>query len=376
MKTIRTFNFILEESEINMAQAQTPISPSEQLRRDLSTTQREVNDLQTKVNLSTLFDKLEDIQTKVNGLQMRIIDLRQKNYVFDTALEENAQNLAKRWQPVYSTVKLRLNQEINHLKTEINPIEQQLVRASANPNNINYSRQILNPLKVSIENLSKKVSASERLIGGLYDSFERELNIFTNNLQNIEWTIKEFESSNIKLLMHEYLIMGVESVWTKDGKEDKDDPTGTLYLTDQRILFEQKEEVATKKFLFITKERELLQEVLVDIPIHLIEGVQTTKQGIFKNKDYLEVTFTPGAQYNSAQFRIHNQKSEDWKGLINKVLSGDFDKNRIEKVEQEVLDKIKNAPTICPQCGATLTAPILRGMLQYSCEFCGCIIKL
>ena len=41
--------------------------------------------------------------------------------------------------------------------------------------------------------------------------------------------------------------MGVKAVWTKDGKEDKSDPEGTLYLTDQRLLFEQKEEVATKK---------------------------------------------------------------------------------------------------------------------------------
>lgn len=359
-----------------MAQAQTPISPAEQLRRDLSATQREVNNLQTKVNLSTLFDKLEDIQTKVNGLQMRIVDLRQKNYVFDTSLEENAQNLAKRWQPIHNSVRIRLNQEIVHLKAEINPIEQQLVRASANPNNISYSRQILTPLKVSIENLSKKVSASERLVSGMFDAFERELNRFANNLANIEWTVKEFETSNIKLLLHEYLIMGVKAVWTRDGKEDKDDPAGALYLTDQRLLFEQKEEVATKKFLFITKERELVQEVLVDIPIQFVEGVQTAKQGIFKNKDYLELTFSSGAQYNSAQFRIHNQESEEWKGLINKVLSGDFDKNRTEPIEQEIVDKIKNAPTICPQCGATISTPILRGMLQYTCEFCGGIIKL
>jgi predicted RNase H-like nuclease (RuvC/YqgF family) len=359
-----------------MTQDKTPISPVEQLKKDLTATQKEVNDLQTKVNLSTLFDKLEDIQTKVNGLQMRITDLRQRNYIFDTTLEENAQNLAKRWQPIHANTKVRLNQELIHLKAEIKPIEQQLVRASTFPNNITFSRQILNPLKTSIENLTKKVSASERLIGGMYDSFARELNIFTKNLENIEWTVKEFESSNVKLLLHEFLIMGVKAVWTKDGNEDKDDPTGVLYLTDQRLLFEQKEEVATKKFLFITKERELVQEVLIDIPLQLMETVQTTKQGIFKNKDFLDLTFSSGAQYNSAQFHIYNQDCEEWKGLINRVLSGDFDKNRTEPVEQEVIDKIKNAPTICPQCGATITVPILRGMQQFTCEFCGCIIKL
>ena len=71
--------------------------------------------------------------------------------------------------------------------------------------------------------------------------------------ENLEFT---FETSSGKLLAHEYVIIGVKAVWTKDGKENKDDPEGVLFLTDQRILFEQKEEVATKKFLFITKERE------------------------------------------------------------------------------------------------------------------------
>ncbi len=359
-----------------MSQPPTPISPVEQLKKDLAASQREVNNLQNKVNLSSYHDRLEDIHTKVNGLQKRIVELRQQNYIFDPSLEEKAQNLAKRWVPIHNTARVRLNQELIHLKADLKPIEQQLTRASSNPNNVTFSRQILNPLKVSIENLSSKISASERLISGMYDSFERELNIFTKNLQNIEWTAKEFKSSNIKLLMHEYLIMGVKAVWTKDGKEDKDDPKGVLYLTDQRLLFEQKEEVATKKFLFITKERELIQEIHIDIPVQLIEGIQNSKQGIFKNQDFLDFTFASGAQYSSAQFHIHDQDCEEWKGLINKVLSGDFDRNRTEQIDQEVIDKIKNAPTICPQCGATITVPLLRGMDQYSCEFCGCIIRL
>lgn len=359
-----------------MSQTPTPISPVDQLKKDLATVQREVNDLQSKLNLSSIHDKLEDLQTEVNGLNKRIGDLRQKNYIFDTSLEAKSKDFVRLWQPIYTTTRVRLNQELIHLKAEIKPIEQQLVKASANPNNITLTRQTLNPLKVSIENLSKKISASEALLRGMYDSFERDLYSFTKNLLNIEWTVKEFESSNIKLLMHEFLIMGVKAVWTRDGKEDKDDPEGILYLTDQRIFFEQKEEVATKKFLFITKERELQQEIMIDIPVKMIESVQTAKQGIFKNQDFLKINFASGAQYNTAQFHLHNQNCEDWKGLINKVQSGAFEKNRTEEVDKEVIEKIKNAPTICPQCGATIAVPILRGMEQISCEFCGCIIKL
>ncbi len=359
-----------------MSQPTKPISPIEQLKADLSSTQRDVNDLQNKVNLSSIYDTLEDIQVKVKGLKKRVNDLRQHNYVFETSLEKDAQDLEVRWQSIYANVKVKISQEISQLKIGLRPIEGQLVRASSNLNNVAVSRQILNPLKVSVENLSKKVDASESLIRGMYDSFESQLNTFNRTLLNIEWTVKELETSSGKLLAHEYVIIGVKAVWTKDGKENKDDPEGVLFLTDQRILFEQKEEVATKKFLFITKERELIQDLLVDIPINYVESVQASKQGIFKNQDFLEINYLSGAQYSTTEFHIHNQNCEDWKGLINKVIAGDFIKDRTEQIDQEVLNKIKNAPTICPHCGGTLTAPILRGMEQFSCEFCGAVIKL
>ncbi len=359
-----------------MSKNQTPISPAEQLKRDLASQQREVNDLQVKVNLSSLADHIEDINTKVNGLSRRVNELRKKNYIFDTNLEKNSFEFLKKWQPIHTNLKVKLNQETSMLKSNMKPIEDQLVKASTNIQNLSFSRPIINSLNISIENLSEKIKASERMLRGLYDSFERELNIFNKKLTDIEWSVKEFETSNLKLFPHEFLILGVKSTWTKDGEKDKDDPEGRLFLTDQRIIFEQKQEVATKKFLFITQERQLIQEILVDIPLRLVENINTSKQGIFKNQDYLEIDFASGAQYAQTEFHLQNQDCENWKALINKVLSGDYDKNRTEDIDQEILEKIKNAPTICPQCGATIKVQIIRGMDQFACEFCGAVIKL
>ncbi|MDO9085638.1 MAG: hypothetical protein Q7U53_05460 [Anaerolineaceae bacterium] len=359
-----------------MSQTPTPISPVEQHKKDLATIQREINDLQSKVNLSSVHDKLEDLQSKVSGLSKRIADLRQKNYIFDTNLEVNAKEFVKKWQPIHANLRVKVNQEANQLKADLKPVEQKISLASSQLNNLAFTRQILDPIKINVTTLSKKVSASESLLRGLYNSFESDLNKFNKYLLNIEFSVKEFETSNIKFLAHEFLVMGGKCIWTKDGKKDKDDPEGILYLSDQRLIFEQKQEVATKKILFITKERELRQEILVDIPVRMIETVKTSKQGIFKNQDYLDLIFASGAQYSNAQFHLQNQDCEDWKTLINKTLSGDFDKNRIEQVDQEILDKVKNAPTICPQCSATINVQILRGMDQISCQFCGAIIKL
>ncbi len=359
-----------------MGKNQTPISPAEQLKKDLASRQREVNSLQTKVNLSSLSDQMEDINTKVTGLSRRISELRKRNYIFDQNLENNAQDFLKKWQPIFTNLKFKLTQERNSLKPEISSIENQLVRVSSSVNNVSISRPLLNTLDVQIKTLTEKITASERMFRGMYDSFERDLNIFLKNLTNIEWTVKEFELSNLKLYPHEFIIMGVKSTWTRDGDKDKDDPEGILFLTDQRIIFEQKQEVATKKFLFITRERELIQEILVDIPLKYIGNISTSKQGIFKNQDFLDIDLSAGAQYSKAVFHLQGQDCEEWKALINKVLSGDFDNNRVKEVDQEVLNKIKNAPTVCPQCSGTINVKIIRGMDEITCEFCGAVIKL
>lgn len=66
-------------------------------------------------------------------------------------------------------------------------------------------------------------------------------------------------------------------------------PDGVLYLTDQRLIFEQKEEVATRKILFITTAKKKIQEMEWALPISLLETVQVRKMGMLKNEDYLDL---------------------------------------------------------------------------------------
>ena len=55
-------------------------------------------------------------------------------------------------------------------------------------------------------------------------------------------------------------LMATEAEWERDGEEG---PDGTLYLTDQRLLFEQNEEIATEKlFGLITTKKETRRELL------------------------------------------------------------------------------------------------------------------
>jgi len=167
----------------------------------------------------------------------------------------------------------------------------------------------------------------------------------------------------------------VKAVWCKTGKEQKGDPAGILYLTDQRFLFEEKEEVATKKVLFIATEKEKRQVLQLEAPVALVDKVEISKQGLLKNEDHVEVHLSTGAPVAIADFHIWKENTS-WQALINRAKVKDFDMGRAMAVDQAAVAKVKSAPTQCPSCGGIINQEILRGQDNLTCEYCGFVIRL
>jgi hypothetical protein len=96
---------------------------------------------------------------------------------------------------------------------------------------------------------------------------------------------------------------------------------------------------------------------------------------MLKNEDHIDIGFETGAQVRSAHFHIW-QDCSLWQGLINRVRTKDFDKDRAIEIDQVEVDKVKSAPTQCPSCGGKIDQVILKGMDSITCSFCGQMIRL
>jgi hypothetical protein len=149
-----------------------------------------------------------------------------------------------------------------------------------------------------------------------------------------------------------------------------------LYLTDQRLIFEQKEEVATKKFLFIATDKQTVQKLMLEVPVVLVEKAETSKKGLFKNEDHLTLTFGHGAPVRSAWFHLEGQDCNAWQALINRACAKDFENERAVALDQKVVEKVRSVPTKCPNCGAPLNQQVLRGMDSVTCEYCQHIVRI
>lgn len=192
----------------------------------------------------------------------------------------------------------------------------------------------------------------------------------------IEKALDNCESACFDFLPGEAIYMTTKAVWTRDNKEDKEDPEGILYLTDQRLLFEQRQEIAKKKVLFITTEREKVQQLQFETPVVVIENMKATKQGVFKNEDWLEFQLPSGSFEREVKIHLDGHDCNQLLQMINRVKSGDIQAERALAFDQEAVEKARSAPAKCPNCGGAITRPVLRGMDSIKCDYCGEIIRL
>ena len=350
-------------------------NPAQQVADDIRSLQSKVGDLQGHIRLANTRDAIEDVQTTLNGLAQRIAGMRTRGYVFGKDLENQAQALVQSWALLYPNLQAQVNSQSNLLMNSMRPIEMQMPQLAAAANNPMAARGLLNTIQAVVSQLESKVSAAEHAIDGMYDQFSNQVAQFTKRLDEVDYLLANLAEASFQMLPTEGGLAAVKAVWCKTGKEQKGDPEGVLYLTDQRFIFERKEEVVTKKVLFVATEKQKVQELQLECPVALVEKVETSKQGFLKNEDHIEVRFASGAPYQVAQFHIW-KACDEWQGLINRAKAKDFDKERAVAIDQAAVDKVKAAPSLCPSCGANITAVVMRGMDSIKCDYCGFVIRL
>lgn len=350
-------------------------SLAEQVQNQIKDMQSSLGDLQSSVRLTDIRDRVEDLGSTVTGLDRRIGSLREGGYAFEKELEGQAKDLVQEWNKIAPGLKREIDSEAAVLENALRPLESQLGTLAGESSMPKTLSSRVKRLQSQMKTLESRVESAEENIRGEYDQFSSGVDQLKGHLYKLEWMMTEISEASFEMLATESGIMAVKAVWAKEGKQTKSDPEGVLFLTDQRIIFEQKEKVATKKVLFVATKKKLVQETLWKIPVVLVEDVEPYKEGFLNKDDYIDLTFASGAPIDLVHLHIW-QRGDEWQALIQRAKAREFDDNRAIPIDEAVAERVKNAPTKCPSCGGAITQPILRGMESINCEFCGDVIRL
>jgi len=323
--------------------------------------------LQRNLLLSDVQDEIENIDTTLALLPAELERLRTRGYVFRSFLERKLGVLQEQWGGLNNKVRLEVNRRVRELEREASAAETTVRQASPGLST-SVSRA-----ETAVSGLESKINAAKSACRGMYSALRQNVDQTKRQITEISWLLDQVDEASFRLYPAEDAIVASRAQMM-EGK--KDGPSGILYLTDERLIFEQKEEIATKKVLFITTEKEKVQQLIFEAPVGQIEEITTTDKGFLGRKEILDLAFSREAPISGATLQLQGATNEDWAGAIGRVKAGDMDKERATPKDEEVVEAARSAPTKCPTCGATLAVTIVRGMREINCEYCGSVIRL
>ena len=352
--------------------AADPVNPIEEIRSEINSARSDLSRLISDCRLSTITEEVSALDTNIANMGLRITKIRDRKYAFNKISEQQGVEFQKQWAAKKGLIQNQTAIESNNLRLGLHPLEARIAALQVNMGSASLVKMAQNEL----DNYETRINASESMLRNLYDDLKTEVDKLDKQLDLVEFTLDNSDAASFCFLPGESVVMAVKAIWARDGKEKKDDPEGVLFLTDQRLMFEQKEEIATKKVLFVTTERELVQKLQFETPVVSIESVKATKQGLFKNEDWIELVLATGSFSREVSLHLDGQESAEWQKLINRVKTKEIDADRAIPLDQAAVEKAKSAPSQCPNCGGAITKPVLRGMDTITCDFCGNVIRL
>lgn len=356
--------------------SQQSIEPIELVRRKATSLESTLNNVRDKTSLKTVLSALEDIDSGLGALPGALSRLRARGYSFKNYLESEGAALQNEWPATRARVQSDVDFQRRTLSSQMDDLTTRFLQARAGIDaDMAQAESALAMVEASAQSLDRTASTAISTLQGMFSSLQSRLRTVQNDVRKAESVLKEMDNACFKLYPEEQIIDVIEGQWLTD---DKGGPKGFLFCTDHRLIFEQREEIATKKVLFITTEKQKVQQVAMEAPIGSVTQVKESESGaLLLRKDHLDLVFGAQSRVRSAHFILKGDSAQ-WQRLINRVNAGEMEKERVKPADApKAEEKPKaSAPTQCPTCGAAFTQEIVRGMTSIKCQYCGTVTRL
>jgi hypothetical protein len=327
--------------------------------------------LEAASQMSDIYDAIGRMDTRLTELPMSLENLRTRGFAHAGELEERLAAFDEQWDQTRPRIESSLMSYVRQLNADLDIAQRQLSQLSAG------NTMALSAAAAAVNGLEQKIGAAQHGLRSLFGGLENELFGINNTVAQIDQMLRLFEDSpEIRLNESEGPLAAVTAEWYRDGDEG---PNGTLFLTDQRLLFEQNEEVKGKGGLFglFGGDSEYVRRLLLEIPVHQIESIEHSEEGGFLGmgkKDMLDLILGSNAPVSRARFHLQGQDSAEWATFIKQTQTGEIDRDRADEYADEVEEaEALVFPTQCPNCFAPVPTPP-RGAPSAVCEFCGTVI--
>jgi len=325
---------------------------------DLLEIQNEFNELQDELALKDVHSDLGELENEVNTLGRDLAALRARGYAVEKSLEADLQILTSQWEQVKNRAETAIENQQKSLNESLAGLKDGMARLMSASSNLAAARPQYIAMKSAMASAEAQAEAAEDTVLDMYDEYADEVEALSTHFEWVDWMLEAISTASFRLLATESGVAATEAVWLRPGLEPEN---GILYLTDQRLLWEDR----VDEF-----------ELKIDVPLQQVSEVRetSTEEAEF---DEISITFDgANAPVKAAQFQLALPVAEDWLQMIGRARAGDYASDRAVELDQTEIDRIRNAPQQCSNCGAAFTAPVLRGQNEITCEYCGVVTRI
>lgn len=256
----------------------------------------------------------------INRLQQYGVDVqqyRQQGYdFFKDEIEGATENLI-------AMVEERRQMLDRHMDDRVRRIMRELRQASYYTNlSDDASESLLERADEETDDAERKLRDAKReYIKGL-DPLEDTEKRIKKLMKRIPYYFEMRDEASFEFADDEKVVMADKAEWVVTGK-GKEDPDGILFLTNQRMVFEQKEKTGKKFGLFGGKMQHGIQW---EYPLSQIASVSFEDQGMMGRKDMLMLQMQSGAEHGEITLESKgDDDNSEWHEVIEKALNGSLD---------------------------------------------------
>lgn len=341
--------------------------------------------------ISSVQSKLASVESAMATLPSRLSSVRGRGYAAMGHLEKGIDLLVKKWtdaaplikQAFLSSVQPLLS-EINGLRAEAERLRSEIHRGDVSSGSIRFKdlsieirRGDLGSAAARMSSLSGEASSVKMRALTEASKVSTPLNDLLNGISAIDRDLRVAEKTVELVSRASFPLKGSESpVLALEGKimtGEKNE--GTLYLTNQRFIFEGKKEVVLERKLFIATKKKIERTVLIDQPIGILQEIYKGRVGLVAWTG-VYIRFKPESRLEETPFDVKDWEAEMIMRFFNYVVGGEADRD-IAAVKGL---PSTTTPTIqivrCPHCGAPYTREVYQGQTSVQCEYCGTAISV
>ncbi|MEW6069681.1 MAG: zinc ribbon domain-containing protein [Candidatus Thermoplasmatota archaeon] len=304
-----------------------------------------------------------------------LASVRGKGYIYKAALEGQVEVLKR---DIDNFTATSFTQAQN-LRNSIRMDTQRLLGMGTGINaTINFGD--INLARTQLQQFESEIAGAEGRYGSALSSMESSINNITAQASQLQEVVNDIDTflgrastASFQLKPGENFVSAFEATQI----EGKEKTKGMLFFTNERLIFEKREEVVLEKKLFIATKKQLVKEVKFDYPIGYVKDIVKGRVG-FLAWGGVYVNFKPPCPINQVVFDVKDVEIPQILEWSNYIISGDCERDILAEAKaaiEEEKAKLK-IETKCPTCGAPIAREIVRGERSIRCEYCGTVIPV